>query len=178
MPRVCITKCWSLRHEALFDGSQEDSCCCLLGHQLVHSRDLLSTVALSSPLSALAQQAKNEIRKILIISDMSKSESPIAPQTKQILGALVNFILDKELEALTCTESMPPLTSVRASPHRNNSGGQEDEFFGVYVSLHNVRDGISTLRGTCESERSVEDVVDAAFEGAVDGDAVSLLGLG
>ena len=41
-----------------------------------------------------------------------------------------------------------------------------------------MRDGISTLRGACESERSVEDVVDAAFEGAVDGDAVSLLGLG
>jgi hypothetical protein len=98
-----------------------------LGINLFTAGIVLSTVALSSPLSALAQQAKNGIRKILIISDMFKSESPIAPQTKQILGALVRVILDKELEALTCTESMPPLTSVRASPHRKNSGGQEDE---------------------------------------------------
>jgi hypothetical protein len=59
---------------------------------------------------------------------MFKSDSPIAPQTKQILSALVKVILDKELEALTCTD----LTfSRRASPLRNTGGGRED---GVQVN--------------------------------------------
>jgi hypothetical protein len=99
-----------------------------LGINLFTAGIVLCTVALSSPLSAVAQQAKNDIRKILIISDMFKSDSPIAPQTKQILSALVKVILDKELEALTCTD----LTfSRRASPLRNTGGGQED---GVQVN--------------------------------------------
>ena len=99
-----------------------------LGINLFTAGIVLCTVALSSPLSAVAQQAKNDIRKILIISDMFKSDSPIAPQTKQILSALVKIILDKELEALTCTDST---FSRRASPLRNTGGGQED---GVQVN--------------------------------------------
>jgi hypothetical protein len=39
-------------------------------------------------------------------------------------------------------------------------------------------DSISTLRGSGETQRPVENVLDAALKGAVDGNAVSLLGLG
>ena len=95
-----------------------------LGINLFTAGIVLCTVALSSPLSVVAQQAKNDIRKIMIISDMFKSDSPIAPQTKQILSALVKIILDKELEALTCTE---PTSSRRASPLRNIGSAQEYE---------------------------------------------------
>jgi hypothetical protein len=95
-----------------------------LGINLFTTGIVLCTVALSSPLSVVAQQAKNDIRKIMIISDMFKSDSPIAPQMKQILSALVKVILDKELEALTCTEST---SSRRASPLRNVGGVQACE---------------------------------------------------
>jgi hypothetical protein len=95
-----------------------------LGINLFTAGIVLCTVALSSPLSVVAQQAKNDIRKIMIISDMFKSDSPIAPQTKRILSALVKVILDKELEALTCTE---PTSPRRASPLRNVGGVQEYE---------------------------------------------------
>jgi hypothetical protein len=118
---------------------------------------VLSTVALSSPLSAVAQQAKNDIRKILIISEMFKSESPIAPQTKQILSALVKVILDKELEALACTESIPQPSSGRASPHRNLPGGQEDQS-QVYPATHQTTTGVSEQdRNSRVADSFVED---------------------
>jgi hypothetical protein len=41
-----------------------------------------------------------------------------------------------------------------------------------------VSDGVATLAGAGEAQRAIEDVFNAAFEGAVDGDAVSLSGLG
>lgn len=62
---------------------------------------ILSTVALSRPLSLAAQQAKKAIRKILITSGAFKADTPIACQTHRILGELVRLILDKELAVLT-----------------------------------------------------------------------------
>lgn len=62
---------------------------------------ILSTVALSRPLSLAAQQAKKAIRKILITSGAFKADTPIACQTHRILGELVKLILDKELAVLT-----------------------------------------------------------------------------
>lgn len=62
---------------------------------------ILSTVALSRPLSLAAQQAKKAIRKILIASGAFKADTPIACQTHRILGELVRLILDKELAVLT-----------------------------------------------------------------------------
>jgi hypothetical protein len=62
---------------------------------------ILSTVALSRPLSLAAQQAKKAIRKILIASAAFKADTPIACQTHRILGELVRLILDKELAVLT-----------------------------------------------------------------------------
>jgi hypothetical protein len=113
-----------------------------LGINLFTAGIVLSTVALSSPLSAVAQQAKNDIRKILIISEMFKSESPVAPQTKQILSALVKVILEKELEALTCTDSIDLPNSGRASPHRSLLGGQEGGS-QVYPTTHQTMTGVS-----------------------------------
>jgi hypothetical protein len=40
-----------------------------------------------------------------------------------------------------------------------------------------MSDGVSTLGGAGEAQRAIEDVLDAAFEGAVDGDAVALFGV-
>lgn len=65
---------------------------------------ILSTVALSRPLSLAAQQAKKAIRKILIASGAFKADTPIACQTHRILGELVKLILDKELAVLTDAE--------------------------------------------------------------------------
>jgi hypothetical protein len=62
---------------------------------------ILSTVALSRPLSLAAQQAKKAIRKILIACSAFKADTPIACQTHRILGELVRLILDKELVVLT-----------------------------------------------------------------------------
>lgn len=62
---------------------------------------ILSTVALSRPLSLAAQQAKKAIRKILITSGAFKADTPIACQTHRILGELVRLILDKELAVFT-----------------------------------------------------------------------------
>jgi hypothetical protein len=62
---------------------------------------VLSTVALSRPLSLVAQQAKKAIRKILITSSAFKNDTPIARQTHRILSELVKLILDKELAVLT-----------------------------------------------------------------------------
>lgn len=62
---------------------------------------ILSTVALSRPLSLAAQQAKKAIRKILIASGAFKADTPIACQTHRILGELVRLILEKELAVLT-----------------------------------------------------------------------------
>jgi hypothetical protein len=69
---------------------------------------VLSTVALSRPLSLVAQQAKKAIRKILITSKAFEDDTPIARQTHQILGGLVKLILDKELAVLTDVNSEAP----------------------------------------------------------------------
>jgi hypothetical protein len=66
---------------------------------------ILSTVALSRPLSLVAQQAKKAIRKILITSNAFKDDTPIARQTHRILGELVKLILEKELAVLTDVNS-------------------------------------------------------------------------
>lgn len=41
-----------------------------------------------------------------------------------------------------------------------------------------MSDGVPTLGGAAEAQRAIEDVLDAAFEGAVDCDAVALVVLG
>lgn len=79
---------------------------------------ILSTVALSRPLSLAAQQAKKAIRKILIASGAFKADTPIACQTHRILGELVRLILDKELIVLTDAD---PETS-RLANTGNDSG--------------------------------------------------------
>jgi hypothetical protein len=118
-----------------------------LGINLFTAGIVLCTMALSSPLSVVAQQAKNDIRKILIISDMFKTDSPIAPQTKQILSALVKVILDKELEALTCTE---PTSSRRASPLRNVGGVQEHE-----TQVNHITPMYRPIAGTSEQSQDI-----------------------
>lgn len=77
-----------------------------LGINLFTAGTLLCTVALSSPLSSMAQQAKGHIRKILVICEMLKQHTPVATQTKQVLSHLTKVVLDKELSALTSTEAM------------------------------------------------------------------------
>ena len=121
-----------------------------LGINLFTAGIVLCAVALSSPLSVVAQQAKNDIRKILIISDMFQSESPIAPQTKRILSALVKVVLEKELEALTCTESMLSPSPRRASIGRNSSNVQEVEI--------QVDRASPTQRSTLETFEQTRDI--------------------
>ncbi|KAM0716324.1 hypothetical protein Q7P37_007769 [Cladosporium fusiforme] len=75
-----------------------------LGINLFTAGTVLCTVALSSPLSSTAQQAKSHIHKILVICEMLKQHTPVATQTKQVLSHLVKVVLDKELTALTSTE--------------------------------------------------------------------------
>lgn len=76
-----------------------------LGINLFTAGLVLCTVALSKPISSMAQKAKAAIRKILIISEEFKNDTPIASQSKQILTDLVKLILDRELLALTSTDS-------------------------------------------------------------------------
>lgn len=87
---------------------------------------ILSTVALSRPLSLAAQQAKKAIRKILIASAAFKADTPIACQTHRILGELVRLILDKELVVLTDAD---PEASRLASTNNNSgsSGGRSQQ---------------------------------------------------
>lgn len=49
----------------------------------------------------MAQRAKLDIRKIILLSSMFEIDVPIASQTKQILRDLTKVILEKELFALT-----------------------------------------------------------------------------
>ena len=83
---------------------------------------ILSTVALSKPLSLAAQQAKKAIRKILIASGAFRAETPIACQTHRILGELVKLILDKELAVLTDAETEGPRFGSACDEYRSGGG--------------------------------------------------------
>ena len=128
---------------------------------------VLSTVALSRPLSLVAQQAKKAIRKILIISGAFRSETPIACQTHRILGELVKLILDKELAVLTDAESeasrfshvsnnvegagrfSPTLASGLADRNSGPSAPVDDLSFGRACETPtglNLLDGINSLQ--------------------------------
>lgn len=129
--------CWTMLHSAndistqrCLESALRSASICDLRHCLVVAKNthalayfginlftagmILSTVALSRPLSLVAQQAKKAIRKILLTSSAFKDDTPIARQTHRILGGLVKLILDKELAVLTDAESdVPGLTDVR-----------------------------------------------------------------
>ena len=87
---------------------------------------ILSTVALSRPLSLAAQQAKKAIRKIMIASGAFKNDTPIACQTHRILGELVRLILDKELAVFTDADpEVSQLASTRSDSGSVGGRGQQ-----------------------------------------------------
>lgn len=93
---------------------------------------ILSTVALSRPLSLAAQQAKKAIRKILIASGAFKADTPIACQTHRILGELVRLILDKELAVFTVADTEASQFSNTCHESRSVGGpGQQQPLSGM-----------------------------------------------
>lgn len=159
--------CWTMLHSAndistqrCLESALRSASICDLKHCLAAAKNthalayfginlftagmILSTVALSRPLSLVAQQAKKAIRKILITSSAFKDDTPIARQTHRILGGLVKLILDKELAVLTDVESEAP----RVAEHNNTTI--------VEANNHQTVDATMPYDGTGSTSRAFQ----------------------